>query len=57
MFKIVEMQTAQVISEFSSNQEALDYLANIDSTDGYAELLNRYGSLRRVQQELTIEII
>jgi hypothetical protein len=55
MYKVVEMPTATVLESFSSINDALAYIENIESSTFYDELFATYGSVRRVQQELTVE--
>ena len=54
MFKVVEMPTAEVLLETPSFETAAAYIENIESSPVYEELLSKYGSTRRIQQEMTI---
>lgn len=54
MYKVVEMPTGEVLAETSSFEDAAAYIESIESKAEYQSLMDTYGSLRRVQQELTI---
>lgn len=54
MFRVVELSTGTVLASLDTMEQALSYILDIKSSDVFSELLNRYGSDRRVQQELIV---
>lgn len=54
MFKVIELSTGTVLASLETMEQALSYISDAESSDVFAELLNRYGSVRRVQQELVV---
>lgn len=57
MFEVVEMPTGKTLAEFSLSEDAMAFIQAIENFEGYAELLETYGSLRRVQQELSVSLV
>jgi hypothetical protein len=57
MFEVVEMPTGRTLAEFEQNEDALAFIENIEAFDGYEALLETYGELRRVKQELTVSLV
>jgi hypothetical protein len=55
MFRVVEMPTGRVLDEFESAADANLFIENISESPEYTGLLSTYGTLRRVQQEITVE--
>lgn len=54
MFKVVELSTGMLLTELGTIEESLSYISDIESCDIFPQLLEKYGSVRRVQQELTV---
>lgn len=54
MFKVIELSTGTVLASLETMEQALSYISDVESSDVFAELLNRYGSVRRVQQEIVV---
>ena len=57
MFEVVEMPTGRTLAEFEQNEEALAFIENIETFEGYETLLETYGELRRVKQELAVSLV
>lgn len=57
MFEVVEMPTGKTLAEFEQNEDALAFIENIEAFEGYDTLLETYGELRRVKQELAVSLV
>lgn len=55
MFKVTEVTSSIVLGTFDTFAKAEAFIDSIEAYSGYAQLLEKYGSLRRVQQEVVIE--
>jgi hypothetical protein len=54
MFEIVEMPTGKPVTQFEQHEDALAFIEGIETFESYEALLETYGELRRVKQELAI---
>ena len=54
MFEVVEMPTGETLAQLEQHEDALAFIEGIEAFEGYEALLETYGELRRVKQELAI---